>query len=280
MADDCKYALVLQARIDAVTATSVTFSSRSSKDELESFTVQLTEILQGPPTHAPLPVALTPGAIGNLYLSEDGWKQKAASGATLYKAGDKNVVLFKWPRCIPFRILDLLEVTPTKIWLEGTDTATKQPIKIDLLGADAAPAQSVNWRAAAPITVELSQAGSAANGGAKNVVVWPKKLEVTAASVRKPQVSATVDVLDVKFADFNQQFAWSQPKDPIALMLSTSGFNEFSVSPGPIVHLASGFPVAYPEDVARECELLTTADPDVREICQRARARAAALQVP
>ena len=82
----CLYATVKKVRVDAVTSTELTFSSRSSANKYESFTVALGEILVAPPTDAPLPVDLSPGAVGYLYLSKDGWKTTAKSGATLYKA--------------------------------------------------------------------------------------------------------------------------------------------------------------------------------------------------
>lgn len=274
--DPCRFALVLQVRVDAVDDAKKTlkFSSRSSTLELESFTVSLAEVLLAPPTHAPLPVPHTPGAIGNLYLSKQGWTATAASGATLYKAGDPSYVLFKWPRCIPFRTLDALRVTPSAIVLEGRNMATDKSITIDLLGPHAAPAQSIDWRAAAPLTIHLSDAGAQANGGEHVMSVWPKQLNVTCASLQKPHVSATIDVLDVFFADFNQRFAWSTPKTPIDLVLSVDGFDKLDVVPPSFIHLANGFPVSYPKEVAAECERMKSQDPANRAIFKRAREQA------
>src|SRR5215510_5613646 len=113
MADNCLYAIVQQATITEVTAKTVSFSTRSSTKDSEVFTVPMTEILADPPAQAPQPVALTAGATGNLYLSKDGWKVTASSGSTIYEAGNANIVLFKWPKCFPYRMIGELSVNPT-----------------------------------------------------------------------------------------------------------------------------------------------------------------------
>lgn len=278
MLEPCLYATVKMVRVDGVTDTQITFSSRSSADNYESFTVGLDQLLVDPPTDAPTPVALTPGAIGYLYLSRDGWTTKSASGAALYKAGDLNYVLFKWPLCRPYRLLAYLQVKPTKIVVEGTNLATGAPIAIDVLGVDAAPAQDLDWSAAAPIVVKLSGAAAAANGGQDFLMIWPKRIVVEGASLQKPHISASLDVLDVMFGDFTQHLTWSEPGAPIDLKLSTTGFGRFKVTPQPIVYLARGLRVTYPEAIAAECDQLKDVDEeDVREYVKAARRRANAL---
>ncbi|MEQ1735265.1 MAG: hypothetical protein ABL886_02400 [Rhodoglobus sp.] len=272
----CLYGLVKMVRVNDVTDQEIRFSSRSSTDDYESFVVPLGEVLVDPPTDAPTAVPLTPGAIGYLYLSRDGWKAQSSTGATLYKAGDKDYVLLKWPLCRPYRLLGDLRVTPTKITVEGLNVATGTPVTIDLLGGDAGPAQDIDWRAAAPIIVKLSDAGAAANGDQPLLMVWPKRIVVNAASVKKKHISATLDVLDVQYGDFNQHLKWSERGAPIDLRLSTTGFGLFKVTPNAIAYYAAGLRVTYPEEIVRECGYLDNVnEPDVRDHIRRARERGA-----
>ena len=274
----CLFATVKMVRVDAVTDTQITFSSRSSTNSYESFTVGLDQLLVDPPTDAPTPVAMTPGAIGYLYLSRDGWKQQAASGATLYKAGEDSYVLFKWPLCRPYRLLAYLRVKPTRIVIDGINLATGTPISIDALGPLAAPGQDLDWRAAAPLVVKLTGTAAAANGGQDFMLIWPKQIVVDGASLQKPHISASIDILDVMFGDFTQHLTWSEPGAPIDLKLSTTGFGKFKVTPQPIVYFARGMHVTYPEAILAECvHLDDVAEEDVREYVKLARARAKSL---
>lgn len=274
-APQCLYATVKMVRIDNVTNEDLTFSTRSSADDYQSFTVSLDHVLFAPPTDSLEPAALEPGAIGPLYLSRGGWQVTGNRGGALYKAGDDNYVLFKYPICKPWRLLAYLRVTPTKITVKGVDLATTLPVVIDVLGADAAPAQDLDWTAAAPIVVRLSNAGAAANGGRDLVMVWPQQIIVEGASIKKPNSRAKVDVLDVANGDFVQRLKWSERGAPIDLRLSSTGFGLFKVTPAPIVQYASGFRVTYPEAILRECKHFEHVDDDdVRDFVQRATKRA------
>jgi|SRR5215510_11418786 len=89
-------AIVQQVKIEAANPNGIiAFWTRSSANTLEKFEVDAENVWSVPPAQAPPAVSLTPGAVGNLFMNRTGWQARAANGATIYKADNEHLVLFK-----------------------------------------------------------------------------------------------------------------------------------------------------------------------------------------
>jgi hypothetical protein len=237
----CNVAIVEKVAVTQFKGGELTFETRSNQGKLQRYATSIDNVLRSPPHQAPSPVKLQAGQVGNLYLDYEGWA-KATPGGGIYgfKAGVAAAaqpdVIFKWPICAPFIPVEALELEVSAIVLFD-DTGTKH----DLLSGDFADSQHIVWNAAEPISL------AAKNGVQK---IWPTKLEVTG----KPPtgISNTVDVLDARFADFNQTLSWSKAKRRISPVLKSAGFGLFDAVMDSVRAVAEGHRTTYPGAIVKE----------------------------
>ncbi|HET9627535.1 MAG TPA: hypothetical protein VFP84_39535 [Kofleriaceae bacterium] len=236
------FAMVQQVVIEAVDDKTVTYSTRAASisgagpdgNLRKTFVTPRSEIWTQPIDGAPPPVALLPGAIGNLFLSKAGWEATTADGFQIYGAGT-DLATFKYPWCAAGpRILSSLRVVPSSIVVRGHLADSAAFFELELLGPDAAPAQDVTWSSADFITVQLTARGAARLGlpaGATSARMWPTRIIVTGSPASDLSVSGEVDVLDSESAGAVQHLAWEEHGQPVALSLTLDGVSAFHVEP-------------------------------------------------
>jgi hypothetical protein len=247
----CLYAMLQQVEIDEVTPDKISFFTRSSLETRERFTVQAKDVWAVPPAQTPKAVKLQKGAVGNLYMTRAGWAAKAANGATIYEAGNDEVVLFKWPQCKPYRTIEDLDVVPSSIVVTGAAKNGQQKIKMDLLKDEfVAPHQSLVWNGAQEILIALSDTG-VKKYETDTLAVWPTSIKVTGKPAA-PAIEGTVDILDAEYSDFIQTLAWKQVNAPVTLRLAVGGFNAFDAPPNALRYVALGYTTAYPMEIVQE----------------------------
>lgn len=252
-ADDpeCKFAIV-QATIESADDATVTFTARGvgaigNSDQFlrKKFTVPLTEVYTSPIQGAPAPVALRPGATGNLYLSRTGWLTRSSDGYSLFGA---ERAIFKWPLCagIASPILTPLRVLPTSIVVRGHLEGEDELFDIELLGPDAATSQDVAWNCAELIELRLAPDGAQRLRRASldasqemTVRVWPTRIIIKGAPEIDPTISGEVDILDSELAGDHQRIAFPAPGEPVSLLLTQDGITAFHVTPQLVAELAS-----------------------------------------
>src|SRR3954462_14816860 len=150
------HAMVEQVKIEHVDALTVSFTTRSASKSgtpddclLKTFRCAISEVWTAPIPGAPPPVAMKSGAIGNLFLSRDGWQTMSEDGYKIFGV-DTDLALFKYPnaaagpRSVNRLAVRLLMIAVHRI-LHGSD----RRIDIDLVGPDAAQAQDIAWTGAA-----------------------------------------------------------------------------------------------------------------------------------
>ena len=279
---NCIYAILQQVLIEDANPTNISFWTRSSANTLEKFTAAADDVWAVPPAQTPPAVSLTKGTVGNLYMNRNGWHAKAANGATIYKANDEHLVLFKWPQCTPFRTIQNLAVPPTKILLTGVATTPAGNVIVDLWGSECAPSQAITWNAEQRIKVALSAEGQHKYGVA-TLEVWPTSIQVSG----KPAggIASTVDILDAELADFVQHLAWADHHASVTLKLSAEGFGEFDVPPDNLRRLAEGYNVdyLYAKEIINEWkdfDFHGSQNGEFKDLLARARERFAGLPVP
>ena len=234
------YAIVEQVRIERVDDKIVSFSTRARKSGLEddfprrTFTCSISEVWTAPITGAPPPVAMQPGAVGNLYLSRTGWATQTVDGYKIYSATGEPT--FKYPDAAGApRMVSLLSVIPSRIIVRGTLEGHTQVVEIDLLGADAAQAQDILWRGADAIELRLTERGAnhlRLHHGVTTVRLWPTKITVAGAPSVAPTVPGEVDVLNGELAAPVQHLQFAKHGAPVELALTQDGFAAFHVVPG------------------------------------------------
>jgi hypothetical protein len=246
--DPCHFGIVQQVKIEGVTDTHVSFTTRSasrSGDPHEclrrTFTVPRTEVHEVPIAGAPRSVAMKSGATGPLFLSRTGWKSKTPDGFGIH-GGDRAV--FKWPLCAAAsqQLLSKLAVVPTSITIRGHLEGETDFIDIELLGADAAPSQRIVWGGADHIDVRLTAHGARRVGRkprATSVKLWPIWIAIKGAPAIDPSVVGEVDILNNEMADGTQELAFAKPGAPVTLSLTQDGVNAFHVTPQAIAELST-----------------------------------------
>ena len=243
--DPCKFAIV-QATIEAVDDTKVTFTTRSTDASgnpdlslRRTFTVPLTEIYAKPIDGAPAPVPLTPGATGNLYLSRTGWQTTTADGFSIF--GSKDAV-FKFPLCASSTsLMTELRVIPKSIVLRGRLHGDMAVFELELLGPEAAPSQALVWNGADHIEVRLTARGARRLGvdaSSPTARVWPLRLTVRGCPVFDTSVSGEVDVLDTEMAGAVQRIEFAEQGAEVTLSLTQDGVNAFHVTPQLVAELS------------------------------------------
>src|SRR5690349_3867427 len=159
--DPCNKAVV-PVMIERVDAANVQFAARSASrtgDPHEtlrrSFTVPMSEVHLTPIDGAPAPVELVPGAVGNLILTRTGWQATSPEGFALHGL---DHTVFKLPSCagIPSRWLTTLSIVPTSIVIRGHVEGDTRFHNFELLGPDAAAAQTIVWNSVEFLDVQLS----------------------------------------------------------------------------------------------------------------------------
>lgn len=236
------YGLVQQVKIEAVNDSTVTFTTRSASksgnpDEClpRTFVCPLSEIYTGHIDGAPAPVALTPGAVGALYLSAAGWQITSVDGYQIYGAGTPMARL-KYPdKGAATELAGNLEIIPTSIVVHGVLEGQQVFFDLELLGPDATSAQHIVWNGLDGVTVHLTPRGARRLGLPAHTVsaeIWPTKILVTGAPSSDPAVSGAVDLLDSRQASQHQEFAFAGHGEPIQLSLTFAGFVAFHATPG------------------------------------------------
>lgn len=245
--DPCQFAIVQQVKIEGVTDTDVTFTTRSasrSGDPHEclrrTFTVPRTEVHEAPITGAPRPVEMKSGAMGPLFLSRTAWKTTTPDGFKIH-GGERAV--FKWPLCAaaPTRLLSKLTVVPTSVAIRGHLAGETDFLDIELLGPDAAGSQRIVWKGADHIDVRLTARGARRMGlkpRAMSVKLWPIWIAIKGAPAIDPAVVGEVDILNHEMADGAQELAFAKPGAPVTLSLTQDGVNAFHVTPQAIAELS------------------------------------------
>jgi hypothetical protein len=238
---DCTHAMVPQVTITGVDLTTVTFQVRSASksgnvDEalLRTFTVALSDVYRGATTKLPvLPVPLTPGATGVLYLSHHGWQTMSSDGFAIF---DANRAVFKWPDCagVATAICSKLSVVPSSIVVRGHLEGEVEIVEIELLGPDAAAAQHIVWNGASYLALQLTEQGAGrlhVKSRSTQVGFWPTRIVVRGAPVIDPEVSGDVDLLNSELSDSAQHLVFAKHGAPIELSLTQDGFTAFHVTP-------------------------------------------------
>lgn len=254
--DPCFAAAVEQVKIESVSDTDVTFSTRGAsrtgdihESLLRTFTVPRSEVFTGPVHGFPPCVELAAGNVGIMYLSRAGFAAAAVSGFEIHGAAQ---VLFKIPDCAaaPVRLSTMLTVIPSSIVVRGHLEGEREFFDLELLGPDAAESQSILWTSAECIAVRLSPRGARRLRVKRSTTarVWPVQIKIKGQPAIDLAVSGEVDVLDVAMAERTQELAYLRPGAPIKLALSQDGVGAFHVTPQ-VVAERSGEPAR----VVRPC---------------------------
>jgi hypothetical protein len=242
--------MVQGVTIKKVDDKNVTFTTRSagaagnSDQQLRrTFTVPLTEVHAAPIPGEVVPVALTPGAIGTLFLSREGWKATSSDGLGFGIHG-AAVAIFKFPDCagVSTRFLTKLTVIPTSIVIRGHLEDETEFFDIDLLTSEAAESQDLAWNGADYIELQLTESGARrlnVKSPSTTVKVWPTKILVKGSPVIDQAMVGEVDILDGEMAEGVQQFAFAKPGSPITLALTQDGVDAFHVSAQAIAERSS-----------------------------------------
>lgn len=237
-----KFAMVDKVQIEKVDDNNVTFATRSGTNSGDpdeclrrTFTCPVSEVWTHSITGAPPPVALQPGAVGNLFLSGTGLQTKSADGYSIYGAGSPLLRL-KWPDAAAIsQLAGELSVVPTSIVVRGVPKDGGPFFDLELLGPDAADAQDITWNGAEYIKLRLTARGAKhlhMGEHATTMAVWPTKITVTGAPAGDPGDTGSIDVLDSELAALAQHLAFARHGAPVSLALTQLGFAVFHVVPG------------------------------------------------
>lgn len=247
--DPCHFGIVQQVKIEGLTDTDVSFTTRSasrSGDPHEclrrTFTVPRTEILATPVAGVARPVAMKRGAMGPLFLSRVGWKATTPDGFGIH---GRDQVAYKLPLCAaaPHQVLSKLAVVPTSITIRGHLEGETDFVDLELLGADAAASQRIVWGGADHIEVKLTARGARRVGRkprATSVNLWPIWIAIKGAPAIDPSVVGEVDILNNEMADGTQELVFAKPGAPVTLSLTQDGVNAFHVTAQAIAELSTG----------------------------------------
>jgi len=248
---DCTHAMVQQVTIDSVDDVTVTFTTRSaskSGDPDESlrrtFRCPRAEVWTTPIDGAPPPVELTPGAVGNLFLSRAGWEATSEDGHQIFGTGTE-VAVFKWPWCAaPPRILSQLAVIPTSIVVRGHLAGDRALFDLELIcdGDGAAARQHVRWNGTDYLSIALTQAHRQRLGlasGEDPARIWPTQIIVTGSPMLDRTIAGEVDVLDCELAGPLQELTVA-PGEPVTLSLTPDGVAAFHLVPQLVLRAPAG----------------------------------------
>jgi len=237
----CDHAMVPQVTIRGADRDTLTFAARGASksgnpDEalLRTFTVALSEVYSGPTDQLPEPpVSLTPGAVGALYLSRQGWGVHSADGFQIF---DFDRAVFKWPGCAAMdeAICTTLTVLPVSILIHGHLEGESVIRHVELLGPDAAAAQDIHWAGAACIELRLTDRGARhlhVKSPSTTVKFWPTRIKIEGSPVIDPSVRGEVDILNSELAGCAQHLEFTKHGEPITLSLTQDGVNAFHVIP-------------------------------------------------
>jgi hypothetical protein len=238
--DPCQ-AAVVPATIHAIDdeAGTVAFATRSASRTgdpherlLRTFTVPRSHIHDKPIKGAPSPVALVPGATGNLFLSRKGLQATSEDGFAIHGADDASL---KWPQCAGTpRWLSKLAILPTSIAIRGHLKGESAFVELDLLKAEAEDAQSIRWNSAAHVAIRLTARGARQVGlkaKAQTVELWPIWMKIKGSPVIDPSVTGEIDLLDPQMAEGEQQLVFDRRGTPIGLWVTHDGCHAFHVTP-------------------------------------------------
>lgn len=237
-----KFAMVEKVQIEKVHENKVTFATRSGtksgdRDEClrRTFTCPVSEVWTHPIAGAPAPVAMRPGAVGNLFLSGTGLQTKSADGYLIYGAGTP-LLRIKYPdEAAISQLGGELSVIPSSIVVRGTLKDGGAFFDIELLGPDAAGAQDITWNGAEHIKLRLTGRGAKHLHLPEHVAmveVWPTKITVTGAPAGDPADTGSVDILDIGLAAQGQHLKFAKHGAAVSLALTQLGFAAFDVVPG------------------------------------------------
>lgn len=253
------FGLVPHVKIGAVNDKSVSFATRGASQSgdareslLRTFTVPRSEVYTTPIPGAPAPVAMQSGAIGPLYLSNEGWKATTSDGFGIYGVDD---VIIKYPQnaAVPSPPLTKLTVVPTSIRIHGHLEGETTFVAIELLGHDAADSQDIVWNSADYIEVRLTERGARrlhVKSHSRPVRVWPIEIVIKGSPAIDRAMVGEVDVLNSEMADSMQKFAFAKHGAPIALMLTQDGVDAFHVTPQAVVEQSSDIGRSRPSNPA------------------------------
>jgi hypothetical protein len=236
------YAIVEQVKIENIDDSTVSFTTRTAsksgdRDDCvrRTFAVPRPEVWSTPIDGAPPPVAMKPGAIGNLFLSQAGWQTASADGYKIYGAGTDQPP-FKYPdRGAAPRFLGELIVIPSSIVIHAAIAGGSSFVDIDLFGPDAADAQDVRWNGAEYIQLHLTPHGAhrlQLAPGTTAVQMWSTRIVVAGAPVVDPTSPGSVDLLDSEMAGSVQHLTYDRRGARLSLCLTQDGFGAFHVVPG------------------------------------------------
>jgi hypothetical protein len=237
------FAMVQQVMIEAVDDKTVTFSTRAKSvagsagpdgNLRKTFVCLRSEVWAAPIAGAPPPVAMLPGATGNLFLSPAGWDAITADGFQIYGSGTE-IATFKYPWCAAGpRILANLSVVPSSIVVRGHLADSAAFFELELLGDDAAESQNVQWNGASFVSVRLTAQGATRLGlpvGTACARMWPTRIVVTGHPASDLSVSGDVDLLDNESAGFVQHLVYDKRGQAVTLSLTLDGVSAFHVAP-------------------------------------------------
>lgn len=259
-AEQCNFAIVQQVTINAIDDNNVTFTTRGAGDGSadqnlrKTFTVPRSEVYALPIGGAPPPVAMVPGATGNLYLSRGGWQATTDDGYRIFGAAQ---AIFKYPRCgaVATPPLTRLTVIPTSIVVRGHLPDDTTFYDIELSGPDAAEVQDLAWNGVSYIEVQLTPRGARRMGlgtQAQAVRLWPTRIRIKGSPAIDQAVLGDVDVLDAELAACMQRIAFNRPGAQVTLLLTQDGVNAFHVTPQAAAEACNPEPVSPPEQHAPE----------------------------
>lgn len=248
------FGMVAQVKIEQVNDRTVTFTTRSASksgnpDEClpRRFTCSISEVYAHPIEGAPTPVAMTPGAMGPLYLSAVGWQTLSDDGYQIYGAGTPLERL-KYPdNGAALEFVGDLMVIPSSIVVHGMLQGGRTFVDFELLGPDATAAQHIAWNGVDRVVVHLTPRGARSLGlpaHTESAEIWPTTITVTGSPSNDPAVSGSVDILDSERGGQHQEFAFAVHGEPIRLSLTQRGFGAFHAIPG-VSGAAPAHPVAH-----------------------------------
>lgn len=238
--DPCQSAMI-PATIQTINeaAGTVSFATRSASRSgdpherlLRTFTVPRAQIHDKPIKGAPAPVAMMPGATGNLFLSREGLQATSEDGFAIHEAGASPL---KWPQCASApRWLSKLHVAPTSIAIRGHLKGESAFVDIDVLRAEAEDVQSIIWNSAAYVSLRLTARGARQVGlkpKAQTVELWPIWIKIKGSPAIDDSVSGEIDLLDPQMAEGEQRLVFNRRGALVVLWLTHTGYHAFHVTP-------------------------------------------------
>jgi hypothetical protein len=243
-AAQCNFAIVQQVTIESIDDKNVVFTTRGSgpagsadQNLRKTFTVSVADVYTLPIDGAPAPVAMVPGATGNLYLSRSGWQATTHDGFKIFGC---TQAIFKFPHCagITTPVITRLAVVPASVVVRGHLPGESVFFDIELAGPDAGEAQDIVWNGVDYIALHLTARGARRMGlgaQARTVQLWPTKIRIKGSPVVDRTLVGEVDILNNEKAACTQHIAFAKHGAPVTLRLTQDGVNAFHVTPQAIL---------------------------------------------